>query len=751
MKFSEVFNSAKYVLASADYQFPYIRREFDIRGKAVKASLYISILGFGEIYLNGEKITEDLFITPYTQYNRQVPEDIPENARNTPFFEDDLQYTIAYSKFDVTNCLKEGKNAFGCIVAGGWYRSGLDKHYTYRNYGKTKMCFRLFIELENGETQEIVSDEKCRWEESFLLQSGMFHEEQDERKDKQNFSDVEYDDSLWDYCLTAEAPEAEYRLNECPADKIIKWIQPKLLKVADGYKVYDVGENITGFPIISSTSKGNEIIVCKYAEAVTEDNELDEKHIYDQNTVFYTDKRTEHQLRFTWHGFRYFKISSTSGEVFCDKCAVVYADIKNTSYFECDNEILNWLYQAYVRTQLENYHCGVPTDCPQIERKGYTGDGQLLAKLGMMIFDSKKLYEKWMQDISDVQDRKTGFVHYTAPCFIGCGGGPGAWSCAIVTVPYVYYKQYGDSTPLLKYYPQMKKYVDFMDDICNKDGVIELTNRKEWCLGDWESPKGRDGLLPAPFVNTCLYINTLQTLVDIAKEFGFDKDAERFELRIIQLRNSVNKLYFDNETGNYCGNEQGSNAIALKAKIGDDRTLKNLVARYQELKEFDTGIFATKILIETLLEKGYPEVAYDLLTSKKGVSYYSWMAEGATTLYESWKNARSYNHPMFGSVVEQFFTHILGIRQVENSHGYQEVVINPLRFDKLNKANGRIHTEKGTICVSIEKTQELISFVVEIPENVDARFIYENYQQTLNCGKNIIELKQVGECYEEAI
>ena len=291
----------------------------------------------------------------------------------------------------------------------------------------------------------------------------------------------------------------------------------------------------------------------------------------------------------------------------------------------------------------------------------------------------------------------------------------------------------------------------FAGVICNKDGVIELTNRKEWCLGDWESPKGRDGLLPAPFVNTCLYINTLQTLVDIAKEFGFNKDAERFELRIFQLKNNIDKLYFDNKTGDYCGNEQGSNAFAIKAGIGDERTLKNLVARYQELNEFDTGIFATKILIETLLGKGYPEVAYDLLTSKKEVTYYSWMAEGATTLYESWKNARSYNHPMFGSVVEQFFTHILGIRQAKNSHGYQEVVINPLRFDKLNKANGRIHTEKGAIYVLIEKTQGAINFIVEIPKGIDAHFIYENYQQTLNCGKNIIQLKLAGEYYEEAV
>lgn len=139
---------------------------------------------------------------------------------------------------------------------------------------------------------------------------------------------------------------------------------------------------------------------------------------------------------FTWHGFRYFELTNNAEPV---RCEVVHSDCAVTSSFESGSEMLNWLYDAYIRTQLSNMHSGVPSDCPHIERLGYTGDGQLCCEAAMMLLDSQKFYKKWLEDISDCQSIGNGHVQHTAP-FMGGGGGPAGWGGAIAVVPYEMYK-----------------------------------------------------------------------------------------------------------------------------------------------------------------------------------------------------------------------------------------------------------------------------------------------------------------------
>ena len=743
MKFCDVFKSAKYILPSKQYEFPYIRSVFNVQKKIKRASLNISVLGFCELYLNGKKITKDLFITPYSQYNKQNYDDVPERTRNNAFFNDELRYSILYSQFDVTEFLSQGKNVLGIIISGGWYRSGFDKHKSYRNYGRTKACFLLTVEYENGEILDIFSDKNAKWNESFLVEAGIFSEEQDERKELRDFAEPYFDDGAWQNVVEVEEPYAEYRLNTCPPDRIIRWITPVLIKETQDYKIYDMGENITGFPVIHSQALKNQIITCEHSESITEGLDLDESHIYEQKSVFKTDERTEHHIRFTWHGFRYIKISTTGKleNLHCEKCAVVHADIRNTSTFVSDSEMLNWFYDAYVRSQLGNYHCGLPTDCPQIERKAYTGDGQLLAETGMMLFNSRELYKKWLQDISDCQDRKTGFVHYTAPCFIGCGGGPGGWSVAIITVPYAYYKAYGEPSILAEFYPQMRQYLRFMDEE-SVDGLINMHRRKgDWCLGDWESPSGREHQLNPVFVNSCMYVDALILMQEIAVLCGESKDAEKYCVKADELRTNIHRCFYDEHTSNYCGNEQGANAFALKCGLGNEETLKNLVDYYQKLKRFDTGIFATKILVEVLIKHGYQDLAFDLIDSNEEISFKTWKNQGATTLFESWKNARSFNHPMFGALTQYFFQYILGIRQKEDSCGYQKILVNPLPFEKIKKCNGSLETVNGVIRVAFEAKEDFMEFCIEIPEQMEAEFVYKDYTKMLSTQKNIFTIK----------
>lgn len=127
-----------------------------------------------------------------------------------------------------------------------------------------------------------------------------------------------------------------------------------------------------------------------------------------------------------------------------------------TGAFSCDNEILNWFHRATVMSLRSNEHCGVPLDCPHRERLGYTGDGQVTAQAILMNMDAAAFMAKWMRDILDAQNRKTGHVPHTAPFYNG-GGGPGGWGGAVVFVPDALYKQTGDLNLVREAWPHMLK------------------------------------------------------------------------------------------------------------------------------------------------------------------------------------------------------------------------------------------------------------------------------------------------------
>ena len=112
-----------------------------------------------------------------------------------------------------------------------------------------------------------------------------------------------------------------------------------------------------------------------------------------------------------------------------------------------------------------------------------------------------------MRDIGDCQDIVSGHVQYTAP-YVRSGGGPGGWGGAIVEVPYQLCRHYGNEQILRTYYPQMRRYIDYLESH-SEFGLVTSDKAGEWCLGDWCGPNvlypekdltshNQQMLLPAP-------------------------------------------------------------------------------------------------------------------------------------------------------------------------------------------------------------------------------------------------------------
>ncbi len=740
MNHNDIFGCAKWLSADKSISAPVFRAEF-FTDNVKKATITICGLGMFELYINGRKVSDDLLVPAFSQYCYR------DLSAHYKIRQDVMSYRTYALKYDITSYLNEGANALGVLLGNGWYNlsDDCDGNPTYTSYGELKLCYKIDIVYNDGTLSEIISDGYLKFGESEIIYNNIYGgERHDYSLAKKGFSTVGYDDSLWYPVNISSAPECEFMLQTCPADKVICTVNAVKIKDFGDVSIYDCGEGITGYAVVTPIDNGEEITV-RYADALKDDSTLDfypsggDGDKLQQDVFVHTTAGESYYPHFCWHAFRYIELSNNAR---IEKVNVVHSECSVTSGFDSDNEVLNWLYRTYLRTQLDNMHCGVPSDCPHIERLGYTGDGQLCAEAVMLMTDSKEFYRKWMGDIADCQDVETGHVQHTTP-FCGGGGGPAAWGGAIVVVPYVFCKTFGDKSVIEQYLPNMLKYVDYM--VSHSENGLVCREETEWCLGDWCAPmelhkpephtKSRV-LIPETYVNTVLFIKQMKMIIELAKLIGKDDAVSHLPELIDKASAMVNVAYYSPMTHCYCGDVQGANCLALDAGLGDEKTLQMTVEKYADRERFDTGIVATDVLPRILFESDNAQVAYNLMTSREAPSFGYMMEQGATTLWEDWLPERSLNHPMFGALTRYLFTYLLGISQANDSVGFEKITIKPSLVNGLNKASGYITTVKGRIAISYEKTEKGVNFNIDLPENTTAEFTCGEFSSTLSGGKN---------------
>lgn len=724
MTHKKLFSDARWICPKSDADAALFRAEF-INNKAQSAEITICGLGYFILYINGERVSADEFAPAYTDYHNR-----PDMVLAYPL-NDIWSHRIHVMKYDISKYLREGKNVLGVMVGGGFYHQLLRKGEGDVSYGKIKLCYK--IDFEDG--SEFMSDKNTLYQRGFFIASNLFYgERHDYSRFDRKWNTLEAETHGWAEPEIVPAPLSEYYVQKCPSDRVIETLKPELVKKFDEYSVYKVERNITGYPVIRCNDR-SEHIYYECAEELKDDFNIDNisvgYNIQRQRYFAITDGSTElYHPYFAWHGFQYFMLSNNCEPV---EVRVIHTDMKVTSDFECSDKTLNWYYKAFVNTQLSNTHGCIPSDCPHRERLGYTGDGQLTCDAVMTEFDAEAMYTKWIEDIKDCQDRETGHVQHTAP-FGGGGGGPAGWGGAMIIVPYQFYRHYGDVEALKNVYPNMAKFVEYMETRC-ENGLVVREEKDGWCLGDWCTPV--KVTIPEPFVNTTLYIIQLKMLVYLCKEIGVDTAS--YEQMIAQHTQAVKDAYADGD-GGFLNGLQGADAFAAESEVGDERTIGKLVEKYTSLGEFDTGIFGTYSLINVLYSSGNGDLATDLLANKNTVSFETMRKAGASTIWENWNAESSHSHPMFGASTLYLFREILGIKQTENSVRYNEVVIKPFFAKCLNFAKGHITTPNGVIAVEWKRENGGIAAEISIPDGISATFSFDGKVQPLKAGDNALNV-----------
>lgn len=636
-----VFDDASWVSFGGEKDAVIARKDFFV--DTVKETyLYASGLGFCEIYINGKKVSDRLLAPAWTNYVS-----VDSKTMSYPIF-DKMTNRILYEKLDITSFLKEGKNTIVFHIGGGWFCQYESIGELAPHYGDIMLCFKIM----QGERQIVESDDRVKYIKSYVRKSNIYYgEEHDARIGNYDFSSTDYCIENWKKAEEIKRPLSVLQEQDCIPDKVIRILKPKCIYQHGDIKLYDIGENIAGYAVIKFRDDTSHSGVCdiRYAENINDDFTLNfnsagwESRV--QRDRFIRDRvKTEFYPIFTWHAARYFEVIGDADVV---EYRVTHTDLKQKINFKSSNETLQWIFDAFIRTQLSNTHGCIPSDCPHRERLGYTGDGQLACEAVMTCFDAEKMYRKWMQDVADCQDIYNGHVQHTAP-FRGGGGGPGGWGGAIVFVPYSFYKFYKDESFLRKYYQNMLNFLSYMEGR-SENGLVVREELGGWCLGDWCSPDNKN-LIPEPFVNTYFLIKAFKQVIEISEIL--EKDTTELKLRLEKITKAFVDAYYDEKTSTFCSSLEASDAYAYDIGLGDERTLEAIVDKYEALGEFDTGIFGTDILIRVLCENGYKDLAFKLLTSEKENTFYNMKKHGATTLWENWNGEASHSHPMFGAVVQ---------------------------------------------------------------------------------------------------
>lgn len=171
---------------------------------------------------------------------------------------------------------------------------------------------------------------------------------------------------------------------------------------------------------------------------------------------------------FTFHGFRYVKITGLALKSIIEIEAVpIYSNMSNTGWITTDDATINQLLSNINWSQRGNM-LSIPTDCPQRECVGWTGDMQVFVSASTFFMNTEDFIRRWLKNVR-IDQRANGEILDVSPStkdstksvdFTGPYSSAG-WGDAIVMVPWSLYQHYGHVQVLQENYAAMKKRLSF--------------------------------------------------------------------------------------------------------------------------------------------------------------------------------------------------------------------------------------------------------------------------------------------------
>ena len=687
---------------------PMFRKGFRVERPIKSATVYICGLGYHDLHVNGQKVGDHVLDPAMTRYDRRA----------------------LYVTHDVTDLVKQGDNALGVMLGNSWYNMHTRAIWDFDNAPwrdePTLLC-HLRIELADGTVQTIVSDRSWRastgpvWVDS--IRSG---EHYDARREMPGWDTAAFDDSAWSEPQVVDGPRGVLSAQMMAPMRVTKTIKPVgITEPRPGVYIVDLGQNIAGFAQLRVEGRAGTRVQLRYGETLDEQGLLKRyeiaKHIFEgpfQTDVYVLKGQGEEvwQPRFVYHGFRYIEVTGMSGPPTLDSIRgqVVHTDWPLAGSFACSNHLLNDLQRLTLWSYRGNFH-GYPTDCPQREKNGWTGDAHLATEQAMYNAHNAPGYAKWVQDLHDEQqdDGNLPGIVPTSGWGYAWGNGP-AWDSSLVLIPWYMYQYRGDIRVLAQHYDRMKRYVDFMGSR-SKDHIADFG------LGDWIPAKTQT---PRDLTSTGYYFADAMIVAQTAKLLGKLDDARRYGELAATIRKAFNEKFYQGD-GIYANGSQTALSCPVYQGLVDPqekaRVVEQLAANVQASDDhLDVGILGVKYLFRTLSENGQHEAAYRIATQTTRPSFGLFVKRGATTLWEDWDGLWSLNHIMFGDISAWFYQYLAGIQVDPAQPGFKHIIIHPRPAGDLTWVKATTETMYGVVRSAWKKTDAAMQLDVTVPPNTSA-------------------------------
>jgi alpha-L-rhamnosidase len=733
---------------------PYFRKEFQLNGKVKSARAYIAAGGLYELTVNGTKSGNHRLDPMYTRFDRR----------------------ILYVTYDVTSQLRQGSNALGVILGNGWYNHQSSAVWFFHQApwrNRPAFCLDLRITYEDGTTENITSGSDWKTASGPIIFNSIYTAEHyDARLQLPGWNKPGFDDSQWKLAELRAAPSQNI-VSQClhPIRNVEKIPAKNLVKINDSTYVFDLGRNISGVVEFTAEAPSGTIFRLKHGERIYDNGRVDLSNIdvhfrpTDDQDPFQTDifivsgnGRETFMPLFNYKGFQYVEVScSRPVKLTADDLTgwFMHSDVPPVGKIAASNPLLHKLWWATNNSYLSNLF-GYPTDCPQREKNGWTGDAHIAIETALYNFDAITIYEKWLADHRDEQ-QPNGVL----PAIIPTSGwgyhwanGPD-WTSTIAIIPWNIYLFYGDTKLLADCYDNIRKYVDHITHLAPQG----LTS---WGLGDWIPVTSKP---PVEFTSTGYYYADVEILAKAATILGKHSDHIRYTALAQKIKNAFNAKYFNTATGSYGNGMQTELSFPLFWRLVPDeyrsKVAENLAKRVEaDNFHLDVGLLGTKTLLNALSENGYGDAAYKVAAQETFPSWGWWIVNGATTLYENWpidaKSDISLNHIMFGEVGAWMYKALGGIFPDEQAPGFKNIHFKPVFPEGLDSFKASHHCMYGLIHSKWERKGDRITLSVTIPANTSAevylpanhKFINphgkasESYKK-LNSGTHHFELRLI--------
>ena len=733
----------------------WLKKEKKLPADVCKATMKIVGLGFYELSINRQKVTDAVFAPLWSDYDK----------------------TVFYNTYDVTALLKKGKNQLSVLLGNGFYNEQGGRYTKMKvSYGPPTLYCSLEIELKNGRTVCIVSDGSWKYSPSSITFNSIYGGEDEDARIT----------SSWKPVVIQKGPRGILRQQMAQPVKMMEYfgvksrhqLTPQQIAKASNAKhpipagtfVLDMGQNLAGFPQIKVSGKAGQQVRLYLSETLTAQGTCNQKQSGSPYYLTYTlcgkgEKSADGKRIETWHphftyyGYRYIQVEGAvmKGDENPDgkpviediQSCFVYNSAAKIGNFECSNPMFNRAYQIIDRAIRSNWQA-VWTDCPHREKLGWLEQDWLNGEGLVYNYDCRSMIEQTMQNIADAQ-HANGAVPTTAPEYIYFKGkwlDPFAespeWGGALVALPFLYLQHYGDDRMVKKYAPQMFRYVDYLQ---SKDSCRILKQG----LGDWyDYGKGRSGFsqnTPMPLVATAHYYQWVKLTQKAAAMSGKTVEANRYAILASEILQAFQKEFLHVEKAAsseksssdavekiyYGSGSQASNAIPLALDMVPSQYRKQVLQHlvddiHAHHDRLTTGDVGNRYLFQALLENGYAGLWYKILAHDDVPGYGFQIKKGMTTLTEQWnpEMGASMNHFMMAHINNHFLPDIVGIR-IEQGR----LIIAPQPMGDLTWAKGSTRLSDGKqIAVAWKKLADgKIEVTVDTDKDVEYK-IKINHDET---------------------